>query len=209
MKNLLDNFSLSMALLILVLPSLVLISCDKKEDDNEDIPIVPIPPPMLNISIEWSTDPDRFGDDNIQWSGKANITIQLGFDSEGAINNVIFPLTGTGSGTQYDCEVNVEAPYYIENLSTPPFIVRVTGGSYIQGNYAFTLTTDEANFSFDQVRNDEGHIIRFFNDPDELELVLGDIIFELLSIDNYVFFKDDNTILGTAYKVIAAFEPSS
>lgn len=192
---------------ILFLLSIFIVqSCDNKKDGGEEVPLVPIPPPVLGIGIEWSTDPERFGDDYMQCSGKSNISIQLDFDSENAINNTIYPLIGTGEGNQYDCEVDVNAPYYVENLSTPSFTVGVSSGSYTQGDYVFTLTTNEANFSFDLVRNDDGSITRFPNDPDELESILNSIIFELRSSDGFVFVKYDTTILLTSYKVIASFE---
>jgi hypothetical protein len=195
---------------VLIFTSLMFNSCEKKENTDDDLPVVPIPPPQLNIFIEWSTDPERFGDLYEQWSGKANIELQLGFDSEDITNNTIFPLTGTGSGTQYDCNVDIETPYYIENLSTSSFGVWVSGGYYYNdpknSYFTFTLSTDEANFSYDVLRMDEGHEVRFPTDRDELEFVLGAIIFDLQQSYDYVYASYDTTILKTSFHVIAAFE---
>ncbi|OFY58595.1 MAG: hypothetical protein A2Y87_10540 [Bacteroidetes bacterium RBG_13_46_8] len=183
----------------------ILTNCEKKDDDDNDIPIVPLTGP-LNIFIEWQTDPDRFGEGGgLQWWGKADITVTITNIKE--VSDGYYTMEGEGSGNQYACDVTVPSPYWVENLNAPSFTVEVETGVFARGvGYAFTLWTENAYFTFDMCRDDDGVVYRSTEEPDELmDIINGSLILDLPEENLYVGADYDTTILGTAYHVVASF----
>jgi hypothetical protein len=192
----------------ILLPLLLVQQGCNKKDESDIAP--PLPPLPISISIDWSTDPDRFSEDHLRWSGKASFTVDLNFEPETDIlGNTAYFLKGSGSGTQYDCMAYVDPPDYIENVDAGDFTVSVFGGNYTKGDpstYVFTLESENASFSFDLVWDlGGGEISRWPHQVDELESVISDIIFEMDAIKEFVFSKQDETLLGTEYVVLASW----
>ncbi|HJX71791.1 MAG TPA: hypothetical protein VJ346_07560 [Bacteroidales bacterium] len=187
----------------MIFTSFLFTGCEKKED-KDDISNVPLTG-TLNIFIEWSTDPDRFGEGGMQWWGKADITVNITGIEE--VSDGFYTLDGEGSGSQYASDAFVASPSWIENLATPAFTVEIETGVFSRGvGYGITLWTENADFSFDVVEDRDGAIYRWPQQPNELKNIINNaLILDLQEKYNYICALYDTTILGTAYHAVASF----
>ncbi|MBN2612368.1 MAG: hypothetical protein JXB00_12485 [Bacteroidales bacterium] len=189
--------SLLMAFLLLIL-----VGCDKNEKPEDEIPVLPLTG-NLNIFIEWSTDPARFGEGGPRWWGKADILVNITGLHE--VADGFFTLDGTGSGNQYACDVFIPSPCWLESVTATPFTVEIETGTFTSGlGYAVSMYTENALFSYTKSCDNGTH---YTDEPDELmHIINGSMILSLPMEYNYVCSLYDTTILGTAYHVVASFD---
>lgn len=159
------------------------------------------------IECTYQTDPERFGDDGLQWGGTIHCEACLEAYEQVQYGMKVKEVRGYARGSQ-DCWVKIDDEYsWIENKKCPAFTGVIEGA--IWGNvYTFRVSIDDsAALTFDLCSGEKERPQRLTRHEWDPVNFIGVPIHLDASNPNAVYiYEEESDIIGTQYKVVAHWQ---